>query len=453
MATAAVYLRISQDSTGKAEGVERQQEDCARVVAARGYDVLEYFTDNDISAAGKKHRPAFVEMVEAVEAGTIQVVVAQRWDRLSRNRRDDLRLLEACEKHKVLLSFSRGGDLDLETPMGSMFADMLASQARNEIRIKGDRQRLGQLQRAQKGKPAKGIRPTGYALDGSILPDEAKIVRRIFDQFAAGGTLKGIAAGLTSDGITTRRGGEWSSSSVATILKNARYTGRSIYKGQDVGKATWEPIISEAQFAAVQGRLGDPRRKTRGEDTARKHLGSGLYFCKCGLRVRSGSGTGTGRNRYTCRSFCYYRSGKSIDEYVRAIVRGRLALPDLRDLLTKPADESRMAELGAERKDLRHRLTATQADYDNDLIDGLRYKTKVGKIEARLAEIQTEERKLLAQFGPGSVLAAEDPAAAFDASDLAIQQRVIDALAVVTLDRAPRGTRTFDPDSITVRWR
>ena len=43
-----------------------------------------------------------------------------------------------------------------------------------------------------------------------------------------------------------------------------------------------------------------------------------------GAEPHPGTRTGTGRHRYTCRSFCYYRSGKSIDEYVLAIVRGRL---------------------------------------------------------------------------------------------------------------------------------
>jgi len=289
MAAAAVYLRISLDATGRAEGVERQQKDCAGLVKARQWELSGTYTDNDISAAGKKVRPGFIAMTEAIETGQVQVVVAQRWDRLSRNRRDDLRLLEACEKHGVLLAFSRGGGLDLSTPMGSMLADMLASQARNEIKIKGDRQRLAQLQRAEKGRPAKGIRPTGYALDGSLIPEEADLVVRIFDQFTAGGTLKGIAAMLQEVGIVTRRGAGWSPSSVSSILRNARYAGRSIYKGQDLGVATWTPIISEAQFAAVQSRLADPRRRTRGESTARKHLGSGLYYCTCGLRIRSSS--------------------------------------------------------------------------------------------------------------------------------------------------------------------
>jgi len=446
MTTAAVYLRISLDAAGKAEGVERQQKDCAGLVKARKWELLATYTDNDISAAGKRVRPGFIALMEALEAGQVQAVVAQRWDRLSRNRRDDLRLLEACEKHGVLLAFSRGGDLDLSTPMGSMFADMLASQARNEIKIKGDRQRLAQLQRAEKGRPAKGIRPTGYALDGSIIPEEAKLIRRIFDQFTAGGTLKGIAAKLQEDGITTRRGGWWSPSSVSSILQNARYAGRSVYKGQDLGPATWKPIISEAQFAAVQSRLADPRRKTRGESTARKHLGSGLYYCTCGLRIRSSSRV------YTCRAFCYYRTRQAIDDYVLAVIRGRLGRPDLREMLAKPADKTRLAELAAERKELDHRIKATQADYDADLIEGTRYKAKTAKLQAEVDAIRGHEAKLVAATGPGAVLAAKDPVAAFDAADLATRQAVIDAVATVTLQPATRA-RGFDPSSVAIEWR
>jgi DNA invertase Pin-like site-specific DNA recombinase len=453
MTTAAVYLRISQDSTGEAEGVERQRADCVRVVAARAYDVVGYFTDNDISAAGKKQRPAFNDMVEAIEAGKVDVVVAQRWDRLSRNRRDDLRLLEACEKHNVMLSFSRGGDLDLETPMGSMIADVLASQARNEIRIKGDRQRLAQKQRAEKGKPAKGIRPTGYTLDGEVIPAEAQIIGRIFDRFSAGDTLKGIAAGLEADGITTRRGGRWTSSSVSSILRNARYAGRSVYKGEDVGPATWEAIVPESQFAAVQARLDDPRRKTRGESTARKHLGSGLYFCSCGLRVHSSSGLGAGMNRYTCRHTCFYRSGKPVDDFVLAVIRGRLALPDLRDLLARPVDEAEMASLSAERNDIRNRLATFEADYDAGLIDGRRLKAATDKASARLEEIRRAEAKLVAQSGPDSVLGAENPVEAFDAAPLAMQREVIDTLARISLKKGKHGSRTFDPETVEIAWR
>lgn len=453
MTTAAMYLRISLDSTGEELAVTRQRQDCLKIIAKRGWRLSAEYVDNSISASDvRKQRPAYDALCRDYEAGKFDALVCYDLDRLTRQPRQLEDWISASDKRGLKI-VTANGEADLATDDGILFAGMKLQVARSEVRRKSARQTRAQRQRAELGKPAKGIRPTGYTLAGEVTETEAKIVRRIFDQFTAGGTLKGIAAGLERDGITTRRGGQWSSSSVSSILRNARYAGRSIYKGQDVGAATWPAIISEAQFGAVQARLDDPRRKTRGEDTARKHLGSGVYQCSCGLRVKSSSGMGNGLNRYTCRRTCHYRSGKPIDNYVLAIVRGRLAFPDLRELLAKPVDESRMAELSAERKDLRHRVVATQADYDNDLIDGQRYKVKVAKIEARQAEIRTEELKLLSQVGPGSVLAAEDPLTAFDAADLAIQQRVIDSLAVVTLHPAPRGSRTFQPESVTIAWR
>ena len=453
MTRAAAYLRISQDHSGEGLAVARQREDALRLAKDRGWTIAKEYVDNSISASDSRQvRPGYDELCRDFEAGLWDALIVYDLDRLTRQPRQLEDWIDAAELRGLQL-VTTNGEADLTTDGGRLFARIKLAVARGEVERKSARQTRAQQQRAESGKPAKGIRPTGYALDGSIIPAEAKVVRRIFDPFTAGATLKGIAAGLAADGITTRRGGSWSSSSVSSILRNARYTGRSIYKGRDVGAATWQPIISEAQFAAAQARLDDPRRKTRGDDTARKHLGSGVYFCTCGLRVRSSSGMGNGLNRYTCRSFCHYRSGKPIDDYVLAIVRGRLALPDLRGLLTKPVDESRMAELGAERSELRHRIATTQADYDNDLIDGLRYKAKVDKIEARLAAIRAEETKLLAQFGPGSILAAEDPVAAFDAAELAIQQRVIDSLAVVTLRPSRRGSRTFQPESVSVNWR
>jgi DNA invertase Pin-like site-specific DNA recombinase len=451
--SAVIYLRVSQDHTGEHATVDRHREDCLKVATARGWTVIEEYVDNDISAAGKRVRPAFDAMLDRIETGQVDVVLAWMMDRLHRNRRDELRLIEALQKHKVLLSFARGSDLDVTTPMGEQMADFMAMQARAEIRIKGDRQRRAQQQRAEKGRPAKGIRPTGYALDGSIIEAEAKVVRWIFDQFVAGDSLKGIATALERNGIATRRGGRWSSSTVLAILRNARYAGRSIYKGADLGAAQWEPLVTEAQFSAAQVRLDDPTRKTHGDSTDRRHLGSGLYFCTCGLRVRASSGIGAGLARYTCRHNCHYRSGRPIDDLVLAVVRGRLAMPDLRELLAKPADKDRLRALATERKDLDLRLGRFQSDYDAGLIDGRRLHAATTRTEARLAEIRSEEARMVAQHAPDSVLAAADPVAAFDASPLTIQRQIVDALVRVTLHKGKHGSKHFDPDSVTVDLR
>ena len=53
---------------------------------------------------------------EAVEDGSAQVVIAWALDRLTRNRRDTVRLIEACQRHGVTIALVRGSDMDMSTP-------------------------------------------------------------------------------------------------------------------------------------------------------------------------------------------------------------------------------------------------------------------------------------------------------------------------------------------------
>jgi site-specific DNA recombinase len=58
MTRAAIYCRISSDRDDERLGVERQETDCRRRCAERGWDVIEppYF-DNDITAADPRSIP------------------------------------------------------------------------------------------------------------------------------------------------------------------------------------------------------------------------------------------------------------------------------------------------------------------------------------------------------------------------------------------------------------
>ena len=90
------------------------------------------------------------------------------------------------------------------------------------------------------------------------------------------------------------------------------------------------------------------------------------------------------QQRYGCPEGRHViRSAAPIDDLVLQAVRARLAKPDLRNLLAKPA--SREARKAADEiRRLRGRLEQTRLDYDNDLIDGARYKAKTAKLQAQL---------------------------------------------------------------------
>jgi site-specific DNA recombinase len=104
---AVLYLRQSQDRTGEELGVSRQREDGRRLAALRGWTIVAEHADNDLSAAGKRRRPGFEAVLQAVEAGRATCVIAWDMSRITRNARDRLRLLELGRDRGLVVAFVR----------------------------------------------------------------------------------------------------------------------------------------------------------------------------------------------------------------------------------------------------------------------------------------------------------------------------------------------------------
>lgn len=167
------------------------------------------------------------------------------------------------------------------------------------------------------------------------------------------------------------------------------YRHRTGERGDPV-PAAFPGLVDEAVWEAVNERLRDPRRKTA-FGTDRRHLGSSLYVCGvCGKAVRSHGGTA--HRRYRCPDGCVTRSAAAIDEYVTALIRARLARPDVAGLVAAPLGREAQ-DAGAEIRNLRRRIRQTQADYDNDLIDAVTLKRKTGKLQAELDQAQARHAR------------------------------------------------------------
>lgn len=194
---AAIYLRISQDRENHQLGVSRHRKAAEKLARRRGYKVVAVYTDNDITGKGNTKRPEFEMMLKSMRAGEIDVVIAQEWPRLERNRSEGVQVINTSMDHRVLLTFVQGQDIDTRTPAGRLAADMFSAMARNEIEVKAERQSDAQEQRAQQGRVPKGVRPLGYATNGQQIPHEAEAVKAIFNAFHAGAALLAIARALS----------------------------------------------------------------------------------------------------------------------------------------------------------------------------------------------------------------------------------------------------------------
>lgn len=470
---AVIYLRVSLDQTGEGLAVERQREDCEKIARDRGWEVVDVYTDNSVSAYSKvKQRPTYDRMVADFKAGHFNALITWDLDRLTRQPRQLEDWIDAAES-RGLRMVTANGEADLQTDGGRMYARIKAAVARAEMERKGARQSRAQQQRASKGRPPRGIRATGYTLDGEVIEHEATAVREIYEAFATGTSLKALAAALSGAEQTvrepgdrnkvqslppsvptlpTRSGRPWNPTSVLGILRNPRYAGWSMFEGEIVRdnsgapiQGQWEAIVPDGLWLAVQQRLDDPERVSNRKGTERRHLGSGLYLCGvegCDKRVRAHG------LRYRCAGHLM-RSREQIDKYVEGFVHRRLKQPDLADLLVPQNDEA-AAALTQQRQEQRDRITRARADYKAELIDGALYSEIRDEANALLAELDMKQANLTAGPAAAAILLAPSPVEAFDNADLAAQRAIIDLLCVVRLFPHPRGRKAFDPQTVKI---
>lgn len=447
---AAVYLRISLDATGEGLAVERQRKECRAILEARGWEAVDEYVDNSISASdARKNRPGYDRLVKDYDAGRFDALICYDLDRLTRQPRQLEDWIEAAE-HRGLALVTANGEADLTTDAGRLFARVRLAVARAEVERKSARQRAAARQRSELGKPPLGVRLTGYTPQGELVPDEAEVVKRIFSDFLEAKNLRAVARSLEEDGITTRRGKPWHPSTVQTILRNPRYAGRAVYRGEETGeRGGWVALVSDEDYEAAQAILDNPARiANRSGSTQRKHLGSGLYLCAvCDEPVSAWSGA-----RYRCRDGAHVnRSRGPVDEYVTAVIAARLGAPDLAELLA-PVDES-TAPLVEEVDRLRQRLRTNDADYDAGYIDGPRYKAARDRGEDELRRAQEALAAAQSRSTIAAVTSDPDPAEAFRTAPLATRRDVIDALAVVRLTKGTRYSRRFDPETVQIEWK
>jgi len=284
---AGIYARISEDRDETQLGVKRQIEDAEALAAQRSWDVVERYVDNDLSAWKGGKRPEYLQMLADIEAGHIEAVVVYHSDRLHRQPREleDFIIL-ADRKGTALASVT--GDMDLATGDGRFKARILGAVAAKESDDKSRRIKRKMLQLAQEGAPkGGGSRPFGFEEDRvTVRESEAEIIRELAGRLLAGEPLRGLARNLRERGIHSPTGKTWQPGPLGRMLMSARIAGQRQHRGEIIGPARWEAIITPEQAARIRSILKDPSR--RAQRAPRKYLLKGLLRCEqCGAALVS----------------------------------------------------------------------------------------------------------------------------------------------------------------------
>jgi hypothetical protein len=160
--------------------------------------------------------------------------------------------------------------------------------------------------------------PLGYSYDSStkklsVVPSEAKIVRRIFKSYEGGSSLREIARDLEQHNVIGKLGRKtWGHGGVNNILDNPTYAGYRHHNGE-LTKGDWRPLISEETWQRVKALRTASRAATPSQNRAGKGSAmlSGLLFCPCGepMWKETYGSAYEDRSSYLCRRAAKKRWG------------------------------------------------------------------------------------------------------------------------------------------------
>jgi len=331
---AAIYLRLSRDdNTGNQESmsITNQRDFLVNYVKERGWKIFSIYVDDGYSGTNFE-RPDFKRMISDIEAGLVNCVITKDLSRLGRNYIQTGQYTDFFfPKHKVrYIAVNDNYDTVEEendiAPFKNILNEMYAKDISKKVRT-------SRTTAARQGKFMGSKPPYGYVKSPDdkhrliVDPPAAKVIERIFADYAGGYTARGIAEQLNGQEIdtpatyyfkqtgkrATRNSNQaWGSNTIMQLLKNQVYIGHMVQGQRQVTsfktkqrhfnpeskwivvENTHEPIISMATWEVVQARLkvikathtSHVRRNGQKEVSLFsgllrcKDCGAGLHFCR-----------------------------------------------------------------------------------------------------------------------------------------------------------------------------
>ena len=302
--TAVAYARYS--SSGQRDvSIEQQLADIRAFAKREGYTIVHEYADHAKSGfKDASSRTAFQSMISAASEGSYDTIIAWKVDRFGRNREDSAIYKGKLRRFGVRVLYAM--EPIPEGSAGVLLEGMLEATAEWYSRQLSENVTRGMTDNAHRCL-YNGTRVLGYSRgsDGryAINPEEAAVVRNIFDLYSSGWSSIRICNLLNSHGVTTVRGNRWKVMSLLRVISNERYTG--VYIWGDIRVPGGMPaIIEKSVFEEAQRMKAKTCRHI--EQNAVDYLLTGKAFCgHCGAAMIGDSGTSKNGARhyyYTCQA-------------------------------------------------------------------------------------------------------------------------------------------------------
>ena len=185
------------------------------------------YSDLGISGTGIEKRNDFKRLLQDCEEGKIDIILTKSISRFARNTVDLLNVVRHLKELGIEVRFEKEGISSL-TGDGELMLSILASFAQEEVISTSNNIKWAIKKKFESGKPQCRYKIYGYRWDGDNLviePEEAKIVKLIFQMYLNKVSAERMEIELKEMGVIATNGGYFNIGTIRDMLLNITYTG------------------------------------------------------------------------------------------------------------------------------------------------------------------------------------------------------------------------------------
>lgn len=305
----AIYTRVSTGYQVDKDSLPYQRQECtnyAKLILHASDTDIEIYEDAGKSGKNTTGRPAFGRMMDDIRKGEIGKVIVLKIDRISRNLVDFSIMYETFREYGVSF-ISLNEQFDTGSAMGEAMLKIILVFAELERKMTSERVTSVMIGRAKAGEWNGARVPFGWAWDSGRMrpvhhPTEGPMVIQMYDLYLQHRSSCWLRDFLNANDIPTKRGGEWTSKTVADIIRNPlnkgdyRYNYRHSARGKKKApedviyvEGLYEPLVSPEKWNECN-RIMDGNaagRSTKGYPKHQQypHVFANLIYCnQCGYK-------------------------------------------------------------------------------------------------------------------------------------------------------------------------
>jgi site-specific DNA recombinase len=233
----AAYCRVSMETERLHHSLSAQVSRYSELIQSNPqWEFAGIYADEGISGTKAEKRPEFMRLIADCDAGKIDIVLTKSISRFARNTVDLLKTVRHMKDIGVEVRFEKENIRSLSDD-GELMLTLLASFAQEESRSISENEKWSVKKRMEQGIPTAKPPILGYKWVGNhleIVPEEAAVVKRIFQNFLDGKSRLETERELEAEGIRSVNGNVMRDSQLKHILNNITYTGNTLLQKEFV---------------------------------------------------------------------------------------------------------------------------------------------------------------------------------------------------------------------------